>query len=164
MRTLFLLALLLPLACATQAATVYRSVDADGRITYSDKPPAGAKIDKTLDIADLPASPLPESVLRYQEELQKGMRSRLSDAQRPVSGVPVFFMAKWCGYCKQAKAYFAEKGIQYQEHDIETPAGMQALVASGFRGRGVPVLLWNERQLVGYSRPAYDALFSSARR
>ena len=164
MRTRFLLALLLPLACVTQAATVYRSVGPDGQIIYSDKPPADSKIDKTLSFSDLPASPLPESVLRYQDELQKSMKTRLSDARRPVSGVPVLFMTKWCGYCKQAKAYFAEKGIQYQEHDIETPAGMQALVASGFRGRGVPVLLWNERQLVGYSRPAYDALFSNARR
>lgn len=163
MRALFLLALLLPLAGITQAQTVYRSVDADGRIIYSDKPPAGSKVDKTLNFANLPASPLPDSVLRYQDELQKSMQKRLSDAQRPVSGQPVLFVTKWCGYCKQAKAYLAEKGIQYREHDIETPSGMQALVASGIRGSGVPVMLWNEQRVLGYSRPAYDAVFRSAK-
>ena len=59
MRILFLLALLLPLACAAQAATIYRSVDADGKVTYSSEPPGGGTVEKTLNFTDLPASPLP---------------------------------------------------------------------------------------------------------
>jgi glutaredoxin len=164
MKTLFWLALLMPFACVAQAATVYRSVDADGKIIYSDKPPPGSKVDKTLNFADLPSSPLPESVLRYQEELLKSMQKRLTDAQRPVSGRPVLFTTKWCAYCKQAKAYLAEKQINYQEHDIETPAGMQALLSSVGKRRGVPLLLWNDRTVLGFSRPAYDVLFGGARR
>ena len=45
----------------------------------TDQPPAGSNVEKTLDFADLPVTPLPESVLRYREELQKSLQKRLAD-------------------------------------------------------------------------------------
>lgn len=36
-------------ACAAHAGTVYKSVGPDGRIVYSDRPPAGSAVEKTLD-------------------------------------------------------------------------------------------------------------------
>jgi len=161
MRTLFLPALLLPLACITQAATVYRSVGPDGQIIYSDKPPADGKIEKTLSFVDLPSTPMPESVLKYRNELQKSMKKRLSEAGTGLdTSRPVIFTAVWCGYCTRAKGYLAEKKITYQEYDIDTPNGMRAYVEAG-GGRGVPVMLWNNQKVQGFSRPAYDALFKN---
>jgi glutaredoxin len=161
MRTLFLLALLLPLACVTQAATVYRSVGPDGQIIYSDKPPADGTIEKTLSLVDLPSTPMPESVLRYRDELQKSMKKRLSEVgMRLDTSEPVIFTAVWCGYCTRAKSYLAEKRIRYQEYDIDTPNGMRAYVEAG-GGRGVPVMLWNNQKVQGFSPPAYDALFKN---
>ena len=52
------------LAVSAHAATVYRSVDANGKVIYSDKPPPDGKVQKTLAITNGPASPLPESVLK----------------------------------------------------------------------------------------------------
>lgn len=161
MRTLFLLALLLPLAWVTQAATVYRSVGPDGQVVYSDKPPADGKIEKTLSFVDLPSTPMPESVLKYRDELQKSMKKRLSEVgTRLDTSGPVIFTAVWCGYCTRAKSYLAEKRITYQEYDIDTPNGMRAYVEAG-GGRGVPVMLWNNQKVQGFSRPAYDALFKN---
>ncbi len=156
--------LLLALALApamTHADTIYKSVGPDGRVTYSQKPPAGDKVEKTLTYENLPATPLPDSVVRYREELRKSVDRRLADAARDGGGAPVIFTAVWCSYCRQAKAYLAGKGISYREYDVETPDGMRAFAQAG-GARGIPVLLWKGRRVQGYSRDAYDSLFARA--
>ncbi len=153
---------LLALPALTQAETVYKSVGPDGRITYSQDPPSAGKVEKTLSFANLPSTPLPDSVLRYREQLEKSMGKRLDESAKPRASGATLFMAQWCGYCKQAKRYLAEKGIAYREYDIDTPAGMRAFVELG-AGKGVPVMLWNDRKVQGFTRAAYDSLFGSQR-
>lgn len=158
MRTLVAIGLLgvSVLACA---GTLYKSVTPDGRIVYSDQPPQTGKVEKTFNFANLPTTPLPDSVMRYRQELEKSMQNRLATA--PVGKGPVLLWAKWCGYCKQAEGYLNEKRIGFEKRDIDTPDGMRALAEAG--GRGVPVLLVNGQKIHGYSRPAYDSLFASVR-
>ena len=160
MRKLLVLALALAPALI-HADTIYKSVGPDGRITYSQKPPAGDRVEKTFSYENLPATPLPDSVLRYRDDLQKSMDKRLAAAARGGGPSPALFTAVWCGYCRQAKAYLAAKGIAYREYDIETPDGMRAFAQAG-AARGIPVLLWKGQRVQGFSRPAYDSLFARA--
>jgi glutaredoxin len=160
---LYLLLAMLP--ALAQADTVYKSVGPDGKIVYSDQPPAGdGKLEKTLDIHNLPATPMPASVERYREEMLKSMKSKLADAGKPgKSGVPVLFMAQWCRFCKQAEAYMAERHIAYTAQDIDTPSGMRAMVEAGLSG-GIPILLLNAQtgqKLRGYTKAAYDSVFGA---
>ena len=158
MKTLVTFLLLLPaLACA---GTLYKSVAPDGRVVYSDRPPDSGKVEQTFSFESLPASPMPESVSRYRQDLEKSMQKRLADSGTRSSGTPVIFVAQWCGYCRQAEAYLKEKKIGYQRHDIETPEGKKAMVDAGAGGRGIPVLFSGGQRVVGYSRGAYDALFA----
>jgi len=145
-----------------QADTVYKTVGPDGKIIYSQDPPAGGNATKTLNFSNLPSTPMPDSVLRYRDELEKSMKKRLADGAKREFVFPTIFTAQWCGYCRQAKAYLAEKKIRYQEYDIDTADGMRAYVESG-SGRGVPVLLWKGQKVHGFSRAAYDALVGSSR-
>jgi len=159
MRSLLILVLFF-LPALNHAGTMYKSVGADGKILYSDQPPTGGKVEKTLNYVDLPATPLPESVLRYRDELEKSMQARLSEARKsPDSKQATILTAQWCAYCRQAKAYLAEKKIAYKEYDIDTQDGMRALVEFG-GGSGIPVLLWHGQKIKGFSAAAYDALFS----
>ena len=159
MRSLLILALFF-LPALSHAGTMYKSVGADGKILYSDQPPTGGKVEKTLNYVDLPATPLPESVLRYRDELEKSMQARLSEARKsPDTKRATILTAQWCAYCRQAKAYLAEKKIAYKEYDIDTQEGMRAMVEFG-GGSGIPVLLWHGRKIKGFSAAAYDALFS----
>lgn len=151
---------LLP-SLAVDSATVYRSLDVDGIVIYSDKPPASGKAQKTLNIVSGPASPLPDAVLKYQLDLDKSMKKRIAEGAAPQAGTSLLFVTKTCVYCKGAKAYLAEKRIPYQENDIETPDGMRAFAATGGGRSGVPVLVQNDRRQIGFSRQIYDAFFAT---
>lgn len=156
---LTLILFLLPVC--VQAGTVYKSVGANGQIIYSDQPPANGKVDKTLNFSDLPATPIPGSVVSSRSKLDKNAKSNSSAYRKvPDSAQPTLFMAQWCGYCKQAKSFLSAKHIRYQEYDIDTDEGVRMMNATG-GGKGVPVLLWKGQKISGFSRDAYDAVFKS---
>jgi glutaredoxin len=148
--------LLCGVLAATPAAadTLYKSVGKDGRITYSDKPPAEDRVEKTLRSESLPNTALPAATYSYVEQLRKNKTS----APARTNSV-VLFTAPWCGYCKQAKAYLSGKGIAFQEIDIDTRSGMTAFAEAG-GGGGVPLLIAAGQSVQGFSPAAYDSLFA----
>ena len=157
----WLLLIFVPLV--THAGSLYKSIGPDGGVVYSDQPPTTGKIEKTFTYTNLPATPLPESVIRYRDELQNSMKARLTGADKSsVSSGPVLFTAAWCGYCRHAKAYLNEKSISFKEHDIDTPSGMSAFAAAE-GGKGIPLLVLNGKKISGFSKASYDALFSATR-
>jgi glutaredoxin len=158
-----LLAALAMVSGPALGATLYKSVGPDGRVVYSDQPPAEGTVQKTLNFAAQPSSPLPEAVLRYREGLEKGVQKRLEEAARGRAGMPQLFTAPWCGYCRHAKAHLAEKGVGFEELDVETPQGQRAYATLG-GGSGIPVLAWKGERLQGYSRASYDEFLQRLRR
>jgi len=155
-----ILILLLSLSLLAQAGTVYKTIDANGKTVYSDQPPASGNVAKTLNFSDLPSTPVSVQPNTEQSRnlraLQKKHETRQAD-----TGQPKLFAAQWCGYCKKAKAYLAEKNISFQEYDVDTAEGKRAFAEVG-GGRGIPVLIRNGQRTQGFSRPAYDALFGFA--
>ena len=148
-------------ATAARAETLYKVVGSDGRITYTDRPPADGKSTTTLKFADAPSSPLPDSVLKYQAALQKSMQNRLAQAKKIDSiSMPTLYMATWCGYCTKATAYLRAKGIRYREVDIDTPDGGRAYFEAGGQ-RGVPLLIADGKRQTGFNDGAYDYFFSA---
>lgn len=83
-----------------------------------------------------------------------------SQSQTSSRGI-VLYVASWCGYCRQARAYLARSGIKYEEVDIDTPAGKAAFAAAG--SGAVPLLVANGEQLRGFSELAYDFFFARLR-
>ncbi len=87
-----------------------------------------------------------------------------ANAGQRISGITLF-MAPWCGYCMQAKAYMAEHRIDYREFDVDTAAGQKAFEKTGgTRGvpagmRGIPFLIWKGEQIRGFSVESYDEFF-----
>jgi glutaredoxin len=145
------------------AQTLFKSIGSDGRVVYSDKPPIEGRLAKTLKAEDLPNTALPAG---YEAELQRlrqslnlnGSKTANATPNASASANPVLFTAVWCGYCKQAKAYLASKGVQYDSIDIDTPSGKSAFAATGGSG-GIPLLVANGKQLRGFNTQAYDKFF-----
>ncbi|MBK8816323.1 MAG: glutaredoxin family protein, partial [Methylococcaceae bacterium] len=70
----------------------------------------------------------------------------------------VLFKAVWCGYCRKAMAYLAEKNIAYQAIDIDTAEGALAYAQQG-GGQGIPLLLVKGEKTIGFDNETYDAIF-----
>jgi glutaredoxin len=158
MNTALRLALLL-LCGAASAQTVYKSVGADGKVVYSDKPPAEGRLEKTMTFESLPSSALPASASSYVEQLRR-MHAR--DAAQPAAALPqqgvVLYTASWCGWCKKARGWLGAQGISYRDIDVESPEGLAEFARVG--GGGVPVIVADGRRVAGFSSAAYAALFA----
>jgi len=87
-----------------------------------------------------------------------------ADASKHISGVTLF-MAPWCGYCMQAKAYMAKHDISYREYDVDTAAGQKAFEKmGGTKGvpagkRGIPFLVWQGKEIRGFQASRYAEFF-----
>ena len=159
MRWLFLLgvAVALPLTAWT-SDKVYKSVGPDGRIVYSQTPPeqSQGRVEKQLEFRHLPATALLDYVLKFRAEMERNMASKTQgDAAPPAAGLRLF-MAKWCGYCRQAQAWLGANGVAYQALDIDTPEGMTAFVRTGNKV-AVPLLVGPGVKLQGFKASAYAA-------
>jgi glutaredoxin len=132
-------ALLLMLAASmAQAQQIYRWVDANGRVQYSEKPPAGAQ-----------SSTVQQRVSSVGGNA--GAAAKGGSAAQPAAAKAAvkMYATDWCGYCRQARQFFARNGIAYTELDIEKS---QAAMAEykGLGGRGVPVILVGSQRMNGY--------------
>lgn len=144
---LSLLYLLLAFAAdpALAGSGIYKVVGPDGRISFTDKSPdaAAGQTAEALKITTWSGSPTAGSNLE------------------PVKRVTLI-SAQWCGQCTKAKAYLKSKGIAYDEWDIDVSdyarGRMKALNA-----KGVPVILYQSRHLVGFSPESLDNLLKPAR-
>jgi glutaredoxin len=143
-------------AGTAMAQKLYKSVLPDGRIVYSDSPPTEGRVDKTLNFDNLPSSALSASASSYVAQLR-----RLRAASVPPVAIDAIalYSAVWCGYCRQAKAWLAAKGVSYREYDIDTRDGLTALVDAG-GGKGIPLLVAGGQRIRGFSAPGYEQFFS----
>ncbi len=162
-------------AASDTSAAVYKTVGADGKIIYTDQPPAdvssnttvGTLKTTTLNIAVQPSSPLPASVLKYQQELAAVAARRVRDnaltatSNKSSSATPTLFSAAWCGYCRRAKSYLSKNKISFQEIDIDTESGARAFFDAG-GGSGVPMLIVDGKVLRGFTESAYNQVFTTS--
>jgi glutaredoxin-like YruB-family protein len=67
-----------------------------------------------------------------------------------------------CGYCHQAKSYFNELGIKYEEHDVsrDQQAAEEMVKLTG--QMGVPVIIINGQAVIGFNRERIKQLLEAA--
>lgn len=66
-----------------------------------------------------------------------------------------------CGYCRQAKRYLAEKGVQYKEVDVSTDAAAEEVVHRTGQF-GVPVIDVGGTLVIGFDRARLEELLPAA--
>lgn len=57
-----------------------------------------------------------------------------------------------CHFCKMAKDFFAEKGIQYTNYDVSTDAAKREEMIGMTGQLGVPVIVIGDSVMVGFDR------------
>lgn len=68
----------------------------------------------------------------------------------------IIYTTVWCGFCKMAKKYMDDLGVEYEEKDVEKDreAGAESVRKSG--QMGVPVIDVNGTIIVGFNKHMLD--------
>jgi glutaredoxin len=150
------LALLLVALAATlpAAAQVYKWTGPDGRTHYGDRPPENVPL-KDLKIG-IQSHAGPAQVDNWTEEIRRPP----PPATGPTGAIPIsMYATAWCPACKLARQYFAKKGVEVREVDVETAEdGLREF--REFGGRGVPLILVGDMRMRGFDAVAMDKLLA----
>ena len=154
MKTSFVLSLLAPTVMAFMAAMpadaqqVYRWVDANGRVQYSDQPPpAGTKNVQEKNVGG--------------NSIQNNDLSLLAqDAQKKN---PVTLYISECGEaCDAAKAYLNKRGIPHTMVDPTRSLELNKKFKEDTGASVVPVLKVGEKRLSGWSESSWASALDAA--
>jgi len=146
---------MLVLPASHAAAEIYKWVDRDGSVHFTDSPPpegANAEV----------VNPEPNRLVGYGKRPEGGaapssLNGPAKQAVRPAD-LPIveLFVTSWCGYCKKAEAYFQARNIPFVKYDIEKDQAAARRKSSLTQSRGVPFVLIGEVGIPGYSEAAFD--------
>ena len=136
------------LAGLAQAGELFRWVDADGKVHYTDQPPPASA--KKVEEKKLTGSTIDTSQLPYA-------------TQQAVKKSPVTLYANDCGEpCTQARNHLVQRGIPFTSKNPQTtPTDAEALtklVGAAY----VPVLVVGSAVSKGYEKGAWDAALDTA--
>ena len=80
------------------------------------------------------------------------------------------YTTSWCPYCSRARKLFEEKGVKYDEIDVEAVDGARAQMQQRSGRTSVPQIFVGDRHLGGYDdtsaldrRGELDTLLAAAR-
>lgn len=72
------------------------------------------------------------------------------------------YSTSWCGFCKQAMAYFDSIGVKYDDIDVEKDRKAAEEMVEKSGQMGVPVIEVGDAIIVGYDRPRIDSALMAA--
>jgi glutaredoxin-like YruB-family protein len=70
------------------------------------------------------------------------------------------FTTPTCSFCNSAKRYFREKNIRFTEVDVASDPKAAEDILRKTGQRGVPVILINNRPVVGFDVPKINSLLN----
>lgn len=143
------LALVLASLCLAlpAAAQIYRSVDAQGRVTFSDQPPAADQA--APGSADAAAPQAASGSLPYA--LRQTMQ------RYPVE----LYTSSGCAPCDSGRQQLQARGIPFTEKTVETASDIDALHQLGSNGQ-LPVLRIGQQSLTGHSETQWAQYLDAA--
>lgn len=146
-------------------AEIYKWVDAEGNVHFSDNKSASQTarpVQLKSNINSYNGSALP----KYEDNRAAGKKTRTKNRLNTLPRLGpkrvIMYSTRWCGFCKKAKAYFKQKGIAFSERDIEASSQANKEYQS-YGGGGVPLILVGSkrgtRKLSGFSIARFDAAY-----
>ena len=143
MRNFVLLVSLLIIAIPS-SAEVYKWVDEEGHIHFSDKKPENQVVTEI------------EVIISTYQSVSYGS-STVDFSKVATRSKVVILSASWCGSCKKAKKYFKKNRIRYTDYDIEKSSKGKRLYKQ-LGATGVPVILVGKKRMNGFSESGFERL------
>lgn len=129
------------------AQTVYRSVDANGRVTFSDLPPSNAR--QVAPIAAGRDSASPSSSLPFE------LRSVV--AKYPVT----LYTSADCAPCDDGRTLLRTRGVPFAEKTVSKPEDVESLKRLS-NTTSLPLLTVGSHQLKGFASSEWSQYLSFA--
>jgi glutaredoxin len=136
------------------AGEVYRWVDDDGTVHFSEHPPDDADLDAESRELN------PEDVNTAESIDVERVESRVESGDEADNAEVVMYSASWCPICDKARAYFESNGIPFQEYDVEQSKKGKR-VYQRMDVSGVPVIIVGDRRMVGFSPEGFERLYDA---
>jgi glutaredoxin-like YruB-family protein len=70
----------------------------------------------------------------------------------------IMFTTPTCSFCTLAKRYFKEKNVRFREVDVSRNPSAAADLQKRTGQTGVPVILINNRPIVGFDKPKINRM------
>jgi glutaredoxin-like YruB-family protein len=162
----FLAFSVLVLTIGTSSAEIYKWVDENGVVHFSDSPTeiiTESNEEEEEEVAS--PDPRPEDNYPPTEETQNAtldanffdLLDESREAPATVNAPTVeIYETSWCGYCKKAKRFFRSRGIEFSAYDIEKDKDAARRMTALTKRRAVPFVVINGHQIQGYSEQAYE--------
>lgn len=145
------------LALCAGASAQYRSVDPNGRVVYSDQPPASGavrRIETTGSRATVPA----------QAGAAAGRSADLPFATRKAAErAPVtVYVTEGCIPCDQLRAHLQGRGVPFATRTVDSAADQRAFSELGFTALQFPAMTIGTRRITGFEAGGLDAALDGA--
>jgi len=161
----FLIILIVGIFVESSMADMYKWVDQNGVIHFSDRPPHN--VDNST-IETLPTHTTDEKNARLQEKNATENKNNVSNTTDPVQKYTLvkepeveLYITSWCPWCKKAKAFFRSRGIAFVEYDIEKDKEAARRKEKIDRRKGVPFAVINGKSVHGYNEKGYNNALSN---
>lgn len=149
-----LAALFVSLLCAALPAQAqYKVIDANGKVTYTDRPPAASQAKVTPLAARLAATAGTGSA-----DSTLPLELRTVASRYPVT---LYVVTGACSPCDAARALLRQRGVPYAERQVQSPEDTEALERlSG--GRDAPTLSIGSQTLRGLAPEVWGSYLDAA--
>ena len=152
LRTLRVLSISITIALgAAPAWALYQVVDAQGRVTYTDRPPSGNGVERAAVMRPAAASAAAAEAATWPYALREPVR------RYPV----ILYTTADCPPCEAARRLLQQRGIPYTEKTVATEDDARAFDQLG-AGRMVPGLGVGSRQLRGLDEAQWMSYLDAA--
>ena len=142
--------LALAAAAGSAGAQVYRIVGPDGRVTFSDKPPAEAS-----------AKAAPAAASSGRTEGASG--SLPFELRQVATKYPVtLYSGPNCVPCGSGRSFLSQRGIPFSEKSVSSPEDIEALGRISGGSASLPLLTVGAQQLKGYSEHEWSQFLDAA--
>lgn len=142
--------MLVVLFAAPVGAEMYRWVDEDGTVHFSDRVPEGKA--ERIELEPINAV----APIDGNEPHETGESTRSGSSARTAQ--VTMYSTSWCGYCRQAREYFRAEHIPFTEHDIEESVSARDAYERLGAG-GVPLIKVGERTMNGFSVKSFERFY-----
>jgi len=131
---------------------IYKWVDKNGDIQFSDQPPQKLQKDQKIEQITVKVNSVKNPSISNNP--LNSDNSKQANSSKKV----IVYSATWCGVCDYAKNYFKQQNIPYKEYDIEKSSkGRQDF--KRLKGRGVPIILVGRKRMDGFDVSKFEKMY-----